>query len=200
MANVIICLVGFPTVISVTFFEFITVLAFIYFSNIKDLDVALIEVGMGGRLDCTNVITPVLSMLTNVALDHMQVLGDTLDKILVEKLGIVKNNVGIAIGVKDESLRNSANNYVKDHNSFVKYSSINDLTIKKCDTNLSIFDYKNIIRVKGVGFVYGYGYGCGGFGGEWIWIALVIFIVFFLFCGNNRGCGWQNQSCCCQNR
>lgn len=131
-----------------TFFEFITVLAFIYFSNIKDLDVAVIEVGMGGRLDCTNVITPVLSMLTNVALDHMQVLGDTLDKILVEKLGIVKNNVGIAIGVKDESLRNIANNYVKEHNSFVKYSSINDLTIKKCDTNLSIFDYKNYSNIE----------------------------------------------------
>ena len=131
-----------------TFFEFITVLAFIYFSNIEGLDVALIEVGMGGRLDCTNVITPILSMLTNVALDHMQVLGDTLDKILVEKLGIVKNNVGIAIGVKDESLRKIANEYVKNHNSFVKYSSLNDLTIKKCDTNLSIFDYKDYSNIE----------------------------------------------------
>ena len=135
-----------------TFFEFITVLAFLYFSNIKNLDVALIEVGMGGRLDCTNVIKPVLSMLTNVALDHMQVLGDTLDKILVEKLGIVKDNVGIVIGVKDEKLRNVANEYVKNHNSFVKYSSINELSIKKCDTTLSVFDYKEYSNI-GLGLI-----------------------------------------------
>ena len=131
-----------------TFFEFITVLAFIYFSNIEGLDVALIEVGMGGRLDCTNVITPVLSMLTNVALDHMQVLGDTHDKILVEKLGIVKENVGIVIGIKDENLRSIANEYVKKHNSFVKYSSIKDLSLKKCDTSISIFDYKEYSNIE----------------------------------------------------
>ena len=125
-----------------TFFEFITLLAFIYFANIENLDVALIEVGMGGRLDCTNVITPIISVLTNVALDHMQVLGDTLDKILIEKMGIAKENRKIVLGIKDESLRNVANNYAKKVNSSTKYSNINDLKIIKSDTISSLFDYK----------------------------------------------------------
>lgn len=125
-----------------TFFEFITLLAFIYFANIKNLDVALIEVGMGGRLDCTNVITPIISVLTNVAFDHMQVLGDTLDKILIEKMGIAKEKRKIVLGIKDESLRNVANNYAKKINSSTKYSNINDLKIIKSDTISSLFDYK----------------------------------------------------------
>ena len=131
-----------------TFFEFITVLAFLYFSNIKNLDIALIEVGMGGRLDCTNVITPILSIITNVALDHMQVLGDTLDKILIEKLGIVKDNIGVVLGIKDQSLRNIAKNYVKNHNSPIEFSSLDNLLIKQCDTNLSIFDYKEYQNIE----------------------------------------------------
>ena len=131
-----------------TFFEFITLLAFIYFANIENLDVALIEVGMGGRLDCTNVITPIISVLTNVALDHMQVLGDTLDKILIEKMGIAKENRKIVLGIKDESLRNVANNYAKKVNSSTKYSNISDLKIIKSDTISSLFDYKNYQNVE----------------------------------------------------
>lgn len=131
-----------------TFFEFITLLAFIYFANIENLDVALIEVGMGGRLDCTNVITPIISVLTNVAFDHMQVLGDTLDKILIEKMGIAKKNRKIVLGIKDESLRNVANNYAKKVNSSTKYSNINDLKIIKSDTISSLFDYKNYQNVE----------------------------------------------------
>ena len=63
-----------------------------------------------------------------------------------------------------------------------------------------LYNYINIIILKGVGFVYSCGYGCGGFGGEWIWIAIVLFVLLFIVFGNNRcGCGCQNyqSSRCC---
>lgn len=131
-----------------TFFEFITILAFLYFSEIPYLDVALIEVGMGGRLDSTNVITPMLSIITNIALDHMQVLGDTLDKILIEKLGIVKENVPLVCGVKDESLKEIAKNYTSKLNSNINFVDYNRITIKKCDTICSEFDYKRYPNIE----------------------------------------------------
>ena len=67
-----------------SFFELTTALAFKYFSDCK-VDIAIIEVGLGGRLDCTNIITPLLSIITNISFDHTQFLGDTLEKIAYEK-------------------------------------------------------------------------------------------------------------------
>ena len=80
-----------------SFFEMTVGLAFDYFAKEK-VDIAVIEVGMGGRLDSTNVITPLLSVITNIGLDHTQFLGDTLEKIAVEKAGIIKNGVPVVIG------------------------------------------------------------------------------------------------------
>ncbi len=80
-----------------SFFEMTSALAFYYFSESK-VDVAVIEVGMGGRLDSTNIITPQLSIITNIGLDHTEYLGDTLAKIAVEKAGIIKNKVPVVIG------------------------------------------------------------------------------------------------------
>lgn len=87
-----------------TFFEFITLMAFLYFAELPKLDIAIIEVGMGGRLDATNVIMPLASVITNVSLEHMKVLGPTLEAILCEKLGIVKRNVPLITGVKETFL------------------------------------------------------------------------------------------------
>lgn len=64
-------------------------MAFKYFEECK-VDIAVIEVGLGGRLDCTNIITPILSVITNISFDHTQFLGDTLAKIAYEKAGIIK--------------------------------------------------------------------------------------------------------------
>lgn len=125
-----------------TFFEFLTLVAFLYFASLKDLDVAIIEVGMGGRLDSTNVITPVLSIVTNVAFDHMQVLGNSLDQILVEKLGIVKDNIPVICGIKDQNLQTICSNVAKKHNSILVIPSYESLILKKCDTLSSIFSYK----------------------------------------------------------
>lgn len=80
-----------------SFFEMTVGLAFDYFKE-KKVDIAVIEVGMGGRLDSTNIITPLVSAITNIGFDHMQFLGDTLEKIAIEKAGIIKPNIPVVIG------------------------------------------------------------------------------------------------------
>ena len=80
-----------------SFFELTTALAFQYFKEEK-IDVAVIEVGLGGRLDCTNIISPELSIITNISFDHVQFLGHTLADIAKEKAGIIKPNTPVVIG------------------------------------------------------------------------------------------------------
>ncbi|MBQ8502428.1 MAG: bifunctional folylpolyglutamate synthase/dihydrofolate synthase [Bacteroides sp.] len=80
-----------------SFFELATALAFRYFADCE-VDVAIIEVGLGGRLDCTNIIHPDLCVITNISFDHVQFLGDTLEKIATEKAGIIKKGVPVVIG------------------------------------------------------------------------------------------------------
>ena len=75
-----------------SFFELTMMMAFCYFRK-SNVDFAIIEVGMGGRLDSTNIINPILSIITNIGLDHVQFLGDTHEKIAFEKAGIIKQNV-----------------------------------------------------------------------------------------------------------
>lgn len=83
--------------ISATFFEITTFLAFLYFS-LEKVDIAVIETGLGGRLDATNVITPILSVITSISLDHTEILGETIEKIAWEKGGIIKKGIPILIG------------------------------------------------------------------------------------------------------
>jgi len=80
-----------------SFFELTTALAFKYFAEQK-VDYAIIEVGLGGRLDCTNIIRPILSIITNISFDHTQFLGNTLSAIAGEKAGIIKPNTPVVIG------------------------------------------------------------------------------------------------------
>ena len=80
-----------------SFFEVTTAMAFKYFSDM-DVDIAVIEVGLGGRLDCTNIITPLVSVITNISLDHTQLLGNSLEQIAMEKAGIMKKDVPAVIG------------------------------------------------------------------------------------------------------
>lgn len=80
-----------------SFFEITVALAFSHFAK-HNVDIAIIETGLGGRLDSTNIITPLLSIITNISLDHQSMLGDTLDLIAGEKAGIIKNNIPVIIG------------------------------------------------------------------------------------------------------
>ena len=90
-------------IIKPSFFEWTVGLAFHHFRKEK-VDIAVIETGLGGRLDSTNVITPLLSIITNIGLDHVQLLGDTLEKIAVEKAGIIKQNVPVVIGERQPGI------------------------------------------------------------------------------------------------
>ncbi len=83
--------------INPSFFEISVAMAFEYFAQ-QQVDVAIIEVGLGGRLDSTNIITPKLSIITNIGWDHMNLLGDTLEKIATEKAGIIKPGIPVVIG------------------------------------------------------------------------------------------------------
>jgi dihydrofolate synthase/folylpolyglutamate synthase len=80
-----------------SFFEITVAMAFNYFAQ-QEIDIAIIETGLGGRLDSTNIITPELSVITNIGWDHMNLLGDSLEKIAGEKAGIIKQNVPVIIG------------------------------------------------------------------------------------------------------
>lgn len=80
-----------------SFFELTTAMAFKYFAE-QHVDVAIIEVGLGGRLDCTNIITPDMCIITNISFDHTQFLGNTLEKIAKEKAGIIKSGIPVVIG------------------------------------------------------------------------------------------------------
>lgn len=90
--------------LSPSFFELTTALAFKYFAD-KQIDIAVIEVGLGGRLDCTNIITPVVSVITNISFDHTQFLGDTLAKIASEKAGIIKPTIPVVVGESHKETR-----------------------------------------------------------------------------------------------
>ena len=87
-----------------SFFEVATAMAFSWFAE-QEVDIAVIETGLGGRLDCTNIIRPVLSIITNIGFDHTRFLGDTLARIAFEKAGIIKKNVPVVIGEYCEETR-----------------------------------------------------------------------------------------------
>ena len=137
-----------------TFFEFITLVAFLYFSNLDDLDLAIVEVGMGGRLDATNVITPLLSIITNVAFDHMQVLGNTLEEILGEKLGIVKEKIPFICGIDTTDLQNICLDVAKHKDTIVIFPAFDKVKVQKVAIDYSLFSYENFkdIRLNLAGF------------------------------------------------
>ena len=130
-----------------SFFEFTTLMSFVYFSEKENLDLAIIEVGIGGLLDSTNVITPIASVITNVAFDHMNVLGNTLSEILTNKMGIIKNNIPSIIGIKDSELVEQVSVHTKEVNSNLSLPFLNQITINKADifgSNFSYKGYKNL--------------------------------------------------------
>lgn len=102
--NFIQKLKSLPEDIRPSFFEFTTIMAFEYFYR-QQVDFAIIEVGLGGRLDSTNIIRPLVSAITNVQLDHQNILGDTIEEIAAEKAGIVKPYIPIISGDENEKVK-----------------------------------------------------------------------------------------------
>jgi len=130
-----------PGEIRPSFFEFTTIMAFEYFYQQK-VDYAIIEVGLGGRLDSTNIIKPLVSAITNVQLDHQNILGDTIAQIAVEKAGIIKENTPVISGDENDLVKKIIKEKAeKLHSKFL------DATLIKTDLRsdlLGIYQEKNI--------------------------------------------------------
>ncbi len=116
-----------------SFFEMTVGMAFNYFAKEK-VDIAVIEVGLGGRLDSTNIITPEISLITNIGLDHVQILGNTLQKIALEKAGIIKKNIPVVISEKQPETEVIFRMIAAQKNSKIIFAE--DIDIKNYETDL----------------------------------------------------------------
>ena len=105
-----------------SFFEFTVAMAFDYFAKQK-VDIAIIETGLGGRLDSTNIINPELAIITNISLDHTNLLGDTIEKIAREKGGIIKNKIPVIIGRRQNETTSIFKHIAKEKNANLIYAS-----------------------------------------------------------------------------
>ena len=123
-----------------SFFELTTIMAFKYFKE-QEVDIAVIETGLGGRLDSTNIISPILNIITNISFDHTQFLGDTLAKIAYEKAGIIKPGIPVVIGETHPETEQVFCNKSKEQNSeiifadqnaeVIEHQKVNDMLIMK---------------------------------------------------------------------
>ena len=111
---------------SLSFFEMTVGLAFDYFAK-EQVDIAIIEVGLGGRLDSTNIITPEVSVITNIGLDHTQFLGDTLELIAKEKGGIIKPNIPVVVSETQLETKAILTDLAKDSSSKIVFADLKPL-------------------------------------------------------------------------
>jgi len=130
-------------VIKPSFFEITVAMAFDFFYK-SNVDVAIIEVGLGGRLDSTNVIDPILSLITNIGYDHMELLGDTLPQIAGEKAGIIKRNRPVVISEWQSEIENTFNLRAKEYNAEIIFAA-KHYQVKHLSTDYSgaTFQIKN---------------------------------------------------------
>ena len=124
-----------------SFFELTTAMALKYFAE-QEVDYAVIEVGLGGRLDCTNIITPILSIITNISFDHTQFLGNTLAEIAGEKAGIIKPGVPVVIGEYLPETRPVFENKAKSENAPILFAQDFDAdhleSSETCDVDMEL--------------------------------------------------------------
>lgn len=123
-----------------SFFEMTVAMCFDYFAK-QQVDIAIIETGLGGRLDSTNIIRPQLSVITNIGWDHTDLLGDTLAKIAFEKAGIIKSNTPVVIGESDEETAPVFINKAKDENAPIGFADA-QLQLQNFDSrgDVAVFD------------------------------------------------------------
>jgi len=117
-----------------SFFEYTVAMAFDEFSR-KKVDIAIIETGLGGRLDSTNIISPEISIITNIGYDHMNLLGNTLQKIAIEKGGIIKENTPVIIGRKQKEIEHIFEKIASKKNTTILYA-------KQSEVKSNVPDYQ----------------------------------------------------------
>jgi dihydrofolate synthase/folylpolyglutamate synthase len=126
--------------LSPSFFEITVAMAFHYFAQ-QDVDVAIIETGLGGRLDSTNIIKPRLSVITNIGYDHMNMLGDTLVEIAGEKAGIIKENTPVIIGERQEDIKHVFVNTAIARNALLSFAE-DRCKVSLINTKLGLSSYE----------------------------------------------------------
>ncbi|WP_027138430.1 bifunctional folylpolyglutamate synthase/dihydrofolate synthase [Gaetbulibacter saemankumensis] len=130
---------------ALSFFEMTVGMAFEYFSK-EQVDIAVIEVGLGGRLDSTNVITPEVSVITNIGLDHTQFLGTTLEAVAREKAGIIKPNIPVIIGETQNETKEVFNSIANQNNSRIIFADQEETQVYRSDL-IGSYQKKNIVTV-----------------------------------------------------
>lgn len=128
-----------------TFFELTTAMAFKYFAE-QNVDIAVIEVGLGGKLDCTNIISPLLSIITNISYDHVNLLGDTLSKIASEKAGIIKHGTPVVIGEKNIETQGVFKAKAYSEKTKIIFAEDNDINIDNYEFELKGWYQKKNLR------------------------------------------------------
>tara|TARA_Y100000591_G_scaffold331743_1_gene366621 strand:+ start:2238 stop:3479 length:1242 start_codon:yes stop_codon:yes gene_type:complete len=128
--------------INTTFFETTTAMAFDYFHK-KSVDIAIIETGLGGRLDSTNVISPTVCGITSISLDHSDILGNTIEKISQEKAGIIKKNIPVYIFEQNESIIDIIKTKSAKENAPLSIIKNNVIDISITNVSGSVFKYKD---------------------------------------------------------
>jgi len=126
-----------------SFFEITVAMAFEYFA-IQKVDIAIIEVGLGGRLDSTNIVNPLLSVITNISSDHIQFLGETLPEIAKEKAGIIKEKTPVIIGEYQKEVADIFINTAKNKNAPIYFANKE----YSSDYEMLSIDYKQILNIK----------------------------------------------------
>ncbi len=136
---------------NLTFFEVVTLIAFLYFAS-ENVDYAIFEVGLGGKLDATNVITPLVSAITNIGYDHIDILGPDLIDVAKNKLGIVKNEIPLI--TTENKFINLFNNVCSKNNTTATYileTEIKDIELNNFKTTFNYKEFKNI-KLKMLGY------------------------------------------------
>ena len=127
---------------SITFFEATTALAFEHFAE-QNVDIAIVETGLGGRLDSTNVLSPIQTIITEIHYDHTHILGDSIEEITTEKCGIFKNNIPSITINSDQRVISTMKNQASPKNVEVSFINKEDIIIQNQTSEFIIFDYNN---------------------------------------------------------
>ncbi len=136
--------------INPTFFEFVTAMAFYYFS-IHKVELAVIETGLGGRLDSTNVVKPVITLITNISLDHCEFLGDSIAEITYEKAGIIKDNTPVLSASLDPDVISRLTEIARQHNAEAHFFGRDfNGTLKNMNANRIIIDYSGDNKINDI--------------------------------------------------